>query len=384
MNKYGVAKFLEWSGALGAIMTVRRMLHIPWLPILTYHRVANIDAATNPFGDVVDATPEQFEKQVAFLGEHFEFISVRDLLAYYRGGRLPPNPVMLTFDDGYRECHQEVLPVLLRHGACATFFVPTTYLESRRIFWWDRISLLVDRGTREVLELEYPFTMRLPLVEEKRSAVCALIGVVKTYMELDLDRFLDHVAEALGVDLARDEERKLADELLMTWDQVRALEKWGMQVESHTRTHRVMNTLSPQQVCEELVGSRVDLEVQLGRRICALAYPVGYPVRQLPHVREALRTAGYELAFTNQTGVNHTLLRGDCFDVHRIAMNRQYDDMYFRAMLAVPYLAPSRVMPRPYFKQRPTPVPVVATPRPAEPRSRATDARPTATPTLNM
>ena len=61
----------------------------------------------------------------------------------------------------------------------------------------------------------------------------------------------------------------------MTWDDVRALAGAGMDIESHTRTHRVLDTLDRDQLRDELVGSRRDLEAQLGRPIRAIAYPVG-------------------------------------------------------------------------------------------------------------
>jgi peptidoglycan/xylan/chitin deacetylase (PgdA/CDA1 family) len=363
--------------ALEGLLALRRLVRIPWLPVLTYHRVAELNALTSAFGDVVDATPAQLDRQVAFLAQHFRFIGVRDLMGFYRGGRLPPNPVMLTFDDGYAECYTEVLPILRRHNAVATFFVPTSYLEERRLFWWDRICLLLERSRRDCIELSYPFSMRLVLAEGKQRAMSALTGVVKTYAGLDLDHFLEHLARACDVEVGREEERSLADGMLLTWDQLRALAETGMEVESHTRTHRVMNTLTRQQICEELVGSRADLEAQLGRRVSALAYPVGYPVRHVPHVLDALREAGYDLAFTNHTGVNHTLTRRDRYEVRRIAMSRCYEDAYFRAMLLAPYLALSR----PAVRLKPRQVRAVGKPPTRASKDRVTGARLGATPT---
>jgi peptidoglycan/xylan/chitin deacetylase (PgdA/CDA1 family) len=290
---------------------------------------------------------------------------------------------MLTFDDGYRECFSEALPILRRHGAVATFFVATHYVEARRLLWWDRIALLLHRSERAQLQLHYPFELRLPLGEARQEAAKALLAIVKSYAGLDHERFLDHVAEACGVHLERSEERRIVDRLLMTWDELRALERAGMEVESHTRTHRVMNTLSSQDVCEELMGSRIDLEAQLGRRVRALAYPVGYPVRHLPYMRDALRRTGYELAFTNQTGVNHTLMRGDRFGVRRISMCCGYDDAFFRAILSVPYLAPARQrLPEPLMRSLMPEQNAAALP-PADRQSRALAETRAATPRLH-
>src|SRR5438132_12612965 len=36
---------------------------------------------------------------------------------------LPRRPVIITFDDGYRECAQEAVPILCRWGFVGTFFL---------------------------------------------------------------------------------------------------------------------------------------------------------------------------------------------------------------------------------------------------------------------
>ncbi len=81
----------------------------------------------------------------------------------------------------------------------------------------------------------------------------------------------------------------------MTWDHVRELKQGGMDVQSHTRTHRVLQTLSERELSDELTGSRSDLERELGERPRALAYPVGNPPLDSSPIRKALEQAGYEI-----------------------------------------------------------------------------------------
>jgi peptidoglycan/xylan/chitin deacetylase (PgdA/CDA1 family) len=131
----------------------------------------------------------------------------------------------------------------------------------------------------------------------------------------------------------------------MGWEDALALHRAGMDVQSHTRTHRVLHTLSPSDLRTELEGSRRDLEAALGAPVDAIAYPVGYRLAHLDHVRAALAAAGYRWGFTNQTGVNHVMLGVDNFDVNRISMSVDYSDALFRAMMALPYLAPLRRRP---------------------------------------
>src|SRR5690349_13010780 len=63
---------LDGIGALEAAMMVRKHVRLPYLPIVTYHRVGDPerDGAELDEG-VIDATKEGFEKQVALFKKHF-------------------------------------------------------------------------------------------------------------------------------------------------------------------------------------------------------------------------------------------------------------------------------------------------------------------------
>jgi peptidoglycan/xylan/chitin deacetylase (PgdA/CDA1 family) len=85
------------------------------------------------------------------------------------------------------------------------------------------------------------------------------------------------------------------DELeTMSWDELRDIVAEGVEVGSHTRTHAHLTTVSEVELEHELVGSRQELEDELGRRCRFLAYPYG---EENPRVQSAARAAGYEAAF---------------------------------------------------------------------------------------
>jgi peptidoglycan/xylan/chitin deacetylase (PgdA/CDA1 family) len=290
---------------------------------------------------VVDVSPEQLGRQLAFLRRWFEPIGIDQLRAFAAGrGRLPRNPVMVTFDDGYRDNHDVALPILLQHGVRATFFIATDYVENRRMYWWDRVSLLVERSTHSTLELVYPMPRTFPMATPaaKRETVRKLQRIIKDERGLDLERFLDGVARAAGVSLSPAEERRIVDATTMTWDHVRALRRAGMDIQSHTRTHRVLQTLDPSDLDRELRASKTTLEDVLGERITAVSYPVGKPLGEASHIRRAVREAGYELGFSNATGVNRARAL-DPIDVKRLSLDLTIRDPFFRAMLALPWFA---------------------------------------------
>jgi peptidoglycan/xylan/chitin deacetylase (PgdA/CDA1 family) len=122
----------------------------------------------------------------------------------------------------------------------------------------------------------------------------------------------------------------------MTWDDVRLLRRAGMDVQSHTRTHRVLQTLGEAELRTELVGSREDLEQQLETPVCAISYPVGRRLGERIDIRRQLESAGYRLGFTNDTGIHRIRRSIDPFDVSRVGLEYGTSTALFRAMLAVP------------------------------------------------
>jgi peptidoglycan/xylan/chitin deacetylase (PgdA/CDA1 family) len=339
-RRWQIAKLIDGVGLTKGILRLRAQAPSPWLTIFTYHRIRDT-RVPQPFDDgVVDATPEGFDEQVATMKRHFNIVGIDDLLAYAQGGTLPPNPLAITFDDGYLDNYQLALPVLKKHDVRAVFFIATTYLTERRIFWWDRICYTLKTSTREAIELRYPVPMRVELTGNRRKSLREVLRIPKDHFDLDLDRFLDELTAAAGVPWSRTIDRELADKLLMTWDQVRELRRAGMDVQSHTRTHRVLQTIRPELLADELKGSRADLERELGEPIRAVSYPVGKAIALRPAIRTAVREAGYQIGFSNSTGINHLWGKFDRYDIHRLAVDIDLPAAYFRGILAIPYLAP--------------------------------------------
>jgi peptidoglycan/xylan/chitin deacetylase (PgdA/CDA1 family) len=338
VNRASLGAAADRLGLPGAALTLRRAAST-WVTVLTYHRVALPDDPTVFDRGVVDVAPDQFARQLAFIKRWFHPIGIGDLRAFAAGrSSLPQNPLMVTFDDGYRDNHDVALPLLVRYGVRAVFFLATDYVARRRLYWWDRVSLVVMRSDRPRLEMTYPEPMALPLgtTAAKRTAIARIQRIIKDRARVDLERLLVDLERAAGVTLSGSEERRLADATVMTWEHAVALRRAGMDVQSHTHTHRVLQTLDPRDLERELRVSRVALEEVVGAPVRAVSYPVGKPLGGAIRIRQAVREAGYDLGFSNATGVNRTRAL-DPLDVKRISLDMSIADPFFRSMLAVPW-----------------------------------------------
>ena len=244
------------------------------------------------------------------------------------------------------------LPILKRAGAKAVFFISTDHITNRKAFWWDRVNYLVKHSKKTRVEVDYPAhavydLTAEPAVERRKrpreygnraKVVTQMLDVIKETFALDVERYLQTLSKALDVPWGPEDDRRITDAALMTWDQVRAMRRAGMDIASHTRTHRVLQTLPAEDLREELEGSRRILEEQLDEPIRALAYPVSLSAGEHDEIFAAVRNAGYDLGFSTSQGLGPLGAKTNPLDIQRIWVDPNLSHSYFRAAIAVPHL----------------------------------------------
>jgi peptidoglycan/xylan/chitin deacetylase (PgdA/CDA1 family) len=295
------------------------------LTVLTYHRVEWRGARPELDPALISAEPAAFERQVEWLARHTNPISLAELFEVKRGrAGLPRRAVLITFDDGYRDFALHAWPVLRRHAAPVTLFVPTAYpAHRRRCFWWDRLHAALWR-TRRFAPIETP-AGRLPLATEddRRRAHRVLSRWVANTPHEEAMTSVELICAALG-------EPEVASPLL-DWDELRALARQGVTLAPHTRTHPRLDRVPLSLARDEIAGSRDELERELGGAVPpAFAFPGG---GHRAGLRSVLSDEGFELAFTTRRGPNF-LPRADWLRLRRSNVGRRTTLRVLRAQLA--------------------------------------------------
>jgi len=85
----------------------------------------------------------------------------------------------------------------------------------------------------------------------------------------------------------------------MTWQDIRTLYKNGMEIGSHSLSHRYMTSLSEDELKKEFVESKKILEKGLNTQIKSFAYPYGDFSRRTNKLAES---AGYKYICTSRPG----------------------------------------------------------------------------------
>jgi peptidoglycan/xylan/chitin deacetylase (PgdA/CDA1 family) len=333
LDRPSLASLLRQTGVLGVLERLRRT---PGLLVLNYHRVGK--PAGDPFDEATySATAESLRAQLSYMKRWFAMPSPDEMQRSLTRRSFADPTVLLTFDDGYRDNHQVVFPMLhaLRVPAC--FFVVTGLLDAPRLPWWDRVAYSVKRTRVERLTLAYPERLQFDLQTMSRSRVTwRILRACKDARPFDASRFFDALAIATGVDV---DSGGLARTLFMSWDAVREMARAGMTIGSHTATHPVLASLSEGMQRRELCDSRERIAEVIGSKPDLLAYPVGGLDAFTETTKRLAREAGYRAAFGFWGGFNRASAI-DPFAIARLGVAHAETWCQFRLRLT---LATSRL-----------------------------------------
>lgn len=288
--------------------------------VLTYHRIQ--DAGPDPLH--LATPPSLFDEHVAAVAGRYELMTAGQLLRLLSSGaRLPRRGLVLTLDDGYADSLTTALPILEAHGAPATVFVCSGYLDGKREFWWDELErvVLTDGRPAPPVSIETPgarpfhreaSTNRADLYHDLCSYVEPLAAVAR-------ESAMASVREALRAPAAvRPEKRALGR------DDVVRLESSGLvEIGAHTVDHARLACLSEDDQRSEIETSKYDLEQVCGHALTSFSYPYGTAGSFTADTARLVREAGFLGAVTTEWGGSvpwGSASRGtDRFAVPRIA-----------------------------------------------------------------
>jgi peptidoglycan/xylan/chitin deacetylase (PgdA/CDA1 family) len=109
----------------------------PGAIVIGYHRVA--DSEWDPLGLTVK--PDNFESQLDILKEQRDIVTVGELALRHAAGEPLERYAAVTFDDGYSDFADTVVPIIEAHAIPATVFVTTGAIG--KSFWWDEVARLL-------------------------------------------------------------------------------------------------------------------------------------------------------------------------------------------------------------------------------------------------
>lgn len=307
------------SGALSALRAVRPSSQ---LAILRYHAICGPEGHAYASPGIC-ISPGAFERHVEYLAAHYTVLPLPDAVGRLREGRpLPPNAVSITFDDGYAD-NLNAAATLARHGLNATFYITAGCLADGAPFWPSEVRYLVAGIPEDEVRLDVNgrrLSLALKDAAQRARAVTELTRVFKGHPI--------PIREQVREQLRACSTRFVMPRVMLTWDEVREMQRLGMTIGSHTMTHPNLPNAGLDAARMELSASKARLESEVGRPVTMFSYPNGGADRYLtPEVQHLVREVGYDGATTSRNAFAGS--RSDPYALERIQVEESLDRLVF-------------------------------------------------------
>ncbi len=110
------------------------------VPILMYHYIRDFNDPNDQIGTNLSVSPATFDKQIKWLKDNgYQSVNPDYLLNPYT---LSFKPVIITFDDGYKDAYTNAFPILTKYGFTGTFYIITSYVGKAEYMSWAQIQEL--------------------------------------------------------------------------------------------------------------------------------------------------------------------------------------------------------------------------------------------------
>ncbi|KQT16970.1 hypothetical protein ASG31_11430 [Chryseobacterium sp. Leaf404] len=161
---------------------------------------------------------KEFEADLDFFSKHFQWVTFEEFKDYIKGNFKPKKKLaLLTFDDGYREFYDVVIPILERKGIYAMNFVNPAFIDNKELMFRCKVSLLLE--VMNAMKITENFLQNTPF--EQKFA-------------------LDKIAPKFGIDFKNYLEEKKP---YLTLEQLHKIKEKGFGISSHGWDHPLYHQL---------------------------------------------------------------------------------------------------------------------------------------------
>jgi peptidoglycan/xylan/chitin deacetylase (PgdA/CDA1 family) len=255
--------------------------------------------------DIVDQTieaetfqVETFQKQIKYLKENYNIISIDEFYLRLTENRFKNNEVVLTFDDGYSNNLYKVAPILNNLSLPFTVFISTEHIETGELYPTSIARLIIlgsDLNSISIPSISiYDFDIT---TNEFRHKLYAIVSMeLKSRPLTEVRKIVQNLIDNLNKTEYLNIIEKYNSVKPMNWDEVVKLKKMGATIGSHCKYHICCHeNQNVEIVKDQIIESKRIIEAKLQTYCHYFAYPNGdYTEDSNLFVKEA----GYKLGFS--------------------------------------------------------------------------------------
>lgn len=183
-------QYQELSPKLNKINNIFSVGPCTEITTLIYHHIQPLGDANIKFQTALTIDPVILRQHINYLKTHgYTFISPTKVNDFFdHGDALPTKPVMLTFDDAYKDFYLHAFPILKMTNTPAIIFVPTGLIGNDDYMNWSEIEEISEYEPITIAN----HTVRHKSMQNKRELIENEIG--NAHLELIMRGFnSDHI-----------------------------------------------------------------------------------------------------------------------------------------------------------------------------------------------
>lgn len=168
---------------------------------LMYHRVEWLPPGADAMRKDLTVSPADFAEQLRYLvANGYHSVTAVDLWwALDTGSPLPPKPILLTFDDGYADHYDVVLPLLRQYGMVGTFAVTANFIGRPGYMTIDQVRALADAGMDVESHATDHFAMNRLSYAAQLYQLCTSRRILSEWTGRDVRHFIYPSGEYLPI-----------------------------------------------------------------------------------------------------------------------------------------------------------------------------------------
>ena len=176
------------AAASGSSAQMKRPARHFTVPILMFHYIRDLAIARTTIGKNLSVTPLQLSRDLDWLTRNnYHTITFKELTS--TGTILPQKPIILTFDDGYRDAFTEAFPRLRAHGMTATFYIISGYVSLPAYMTWEQLKMLRDAGMELAPHTTYHENLRTLSERKQRTTIITSIRELEGTLGIHVHSF---------------------------------------------------------------------------------------------------------------------------------------------------------------------------------------------------
>lgn len=206
-------------------------------------------------------TTAEFERDLDMLLKEYEPISMTAYLEQ-QGRVRGKRGMVLTFDDGLKECHSIIAPLLKKKGIPAVFFLNNRFIDNHGLFYRYKASLIIHQAREDCRVME-KISAFLKIPQEHVEKSIRMIGPRQVSL-------LAKLAEEAGLDYSA----YLRDfSPYMDSEAIKQVLDWGFDIGGHSMDHYNFASLSSREMLDQVRDSIDDLQKRFGISTRYFSFP---------------------------------------------------------------------------------------------------------------